>query len=553
MPLLSWRCLCLPGSLVAHSAVTTLARPFSSSRFLRARPRPLRRCRQQERSRATSLSRNKNASAPQRSGKQGILHAHPHADTPLFAPSSPPPASLTTTVDEAHTAGAPRGNSSSTEEKERDLLRYFGRGRCLYDTVSLQSASFALQRASCTQAQRVPLATLFPAPPRLDAQPSPSLSAAACLTEESPRRIGVEPSASFPVDMAVATAEAPALTAPSPVSPPLTHFAPSNLFSHDELQGRHHSDWLQFRLLSARFSSASDSNKFFGAAEVPLRDVCADMAELWSTACMAWEEAVRACSAAMPLSRQHSVCFLIGYAQTQQRAAVGASMQRIAEQVCGLTRTNSAPQLFRVIPVFIGMRTQATLKTDSTVCDSPLADVGATIDPRKADSVTYAKGGLYTLAGTVQCITRLGPHAFNPRMPADASPPAESSRTAPELLCTLEPQIFLLSDSWLHVRSVADLHSGHFVGGYSASDSRGGLATASPASERDWDRRSFKAPSFVPESTRRSVHVVPSVVTDHLSRKEERAVARYVWCDVQRRLGGHRTTETLQPPPPLCL
>ncbi|KAG5476411.1 hypothetical protein LSCM1_04114 [Leishmania martiniquensis] len=548
MPLLPWRCLCLRGSL-AHSAIIALARPLSSSPLPRAQPWPPKRRRRQERGPVASGSRKKRASAPQLSETQGIVQSQGHADSPLLSSSSQPPPSRVTTEGEVRGAVAPASILSSVEEKERELLRYFGRGRHLYDMVQLQSTSFALQRASCTQAQRVPLATLFPAPPRLEGQPSTSVSAAACLTEEPPGGIRVQPSAPCPLSTALATEETPAPTAPSAMPPPLAHVEPSHLFSGDGLQERQHSDWLRFRLLSARFSSATDSNKLFGAAEVPLRDVCTDVTDLWGTACMAWEEAMRTCRGALSSSGPYSVCFLVSYAQTQQRAAVGASMQRIVGQVCELARANSTPQLFRVIPIFIGMRPQALLETRSAACNAPVVEAGAKFDGRSTDNVTYAKGGLYTLAETVQCIARLGPHAFHPRTSADALSPEEPSRATPGL-CTLEPQTFLLSDSWLHVRSVADLHSGKGAAGYAASDSRGGFTAAPPTSEEVWGHRGFEAPFFVPESMRRNVHVVPSVVTDCLSPKEERALARYVWCDMQRRVGNRHAAEAQPPPPP---
>lgn len=448
--------------------------------------------------------------------------------------------------------------SCSTEEKERGLLRYFSCGRCLYDTVPLQSASFALQRASCTQAQRVPLVTLFPAPSPSELRPSLSASAAACPTAESPGPIGVQPPASHPVGKSVATAEGPTQVAPSTASSPLSRVLSSNLFSKYELQERHHSDWLQFRLLSARFSSAFDSNKFFGAAEKPLRDVCADMAEIWDTTCTAWEEAMQARngatgSGAAGLPKRHSACFLVCYVQTQQKAAVGVSMQRIAAQVCELARANYAPQLFRVVPVFIGVRAQMTLCMDATACSFLAADVAATVGAQTTETTVYATGGLYTVAETVQCITHLDPHAFDPRGSSDALPHVASSRGAPELLCTLEPQVFLLSDSWLHVRSVADLYGDDSSMSNSASDNRAASAAASPASEQARNLHAHGARSFVPESTRRNVHVIPAVVADRLSRKEERAIARYIWCDMQRRVSGWRAAATLQPLHPSSL
>ncbi|CAG9576428.1 conserved hypothetical protein [Leishmania major strain Friedlin] len=500
---------------------------------------------------AVSPSSKKHASPPKPSGKQGVFRSHPRGGSQLSSFSSPPSPSPAMTVGDMHGAVAPPRTSCTTEEKERSLLRYFSRGRCLYDTVPLQSASFALQRASCTQAQRVPLVTLFPAPSPSESAASLSTSAAACPTAESPGLIGVQSSASRPVGKSVTTAEGPAPVAPPTASSPLSCNLSSDLFSSYELQEGQHSDRLQFRLLSARFSSASDSNKFFGAAEMPLRDVCADMAEIWDTMCTTWEDAMRAwsgppCSGAAGFSRRHSACFLVCYVQTQQKVAVGMSVQRIAAQVCELARANYAPQLFRVVPIFIGLRAQVTLCMDATACSSLAADVAPMVDARRTETVTYATGGLYTLAETVQCITRLGPHALDPRGSSDASPHVGSSRAAPELLCTLEPQVFLLSDSWLHVRSVADLYGDDSLSN-SASDSRSASAAAPPASEQGQNRHARRATSFVPESTRRNVHVVPAVVADRLSRIEERAIARYIWCNMQRRVSDRRTAETLQP------
>ncbi|CAJ1027088.1 hypothetical protein, conserved [Leishmania lindenbergi] len=555
MPLLRWRCLCWRGSLSAYNAVTTVTRPFSRSSLSHARPRSHKRHQQAERSRTAPHPNKKRVSPPQSSGTHGILNSQPHTGSQRFSSAPSLSSSLTMAVGEVCGVVASPSISCSTEEKERELLRYFGRGRCLYDTVPLQSASFALQRASCMHAQRVPLATLFPAMPRLEGSASLSMPTAASPATESPALIRVQSSSSRLVGKAAATAESPALAAQPTASPPLAHFAPSNPFVNYELQARHHPDWLQFRLLSARFSSTSDSNKSFGAAEVPLRDVCADMAELWGTACTTWEEAMRtccgtaACSAAC-FPSHYSVCFLVCYVQTQQKAAVGMSMQRIAEQVGELARANYAPQLFRVVPIFIGMRTQVELSMDTTTCDSLAAEVEATVDAQTPDTVTYATGGLYTMAETVQCITRLHPHIFDPRESVDVVSHAASPCAASEVVYRLEPQVFLLSDSWLHVRSVADLFSDSSVMAYSASDSPAGFATASPASGWGRTRHGHRVASFVPESTRHHVHVIPAVVTDRLSQREERAIARYVWCSVQRQVSDHRTAAPLQPPQP---
>ncbi|GET89468.1 hypothetical protein, conserved [Leishmania tarentolae] len=552
MSLLSWGCQRVRGGRSTYGPATALRRPFSSSTLSHARPPSRTRRRQEKRCRVASPSSKERTSPVQPSGKQGILHSHFHGDSQPSSSSLPPPPSLGTTVSDVQRAATPPRISCTTVEKERSLLRYFSRGRCLYDTVPLQSASFALQRASCTQAQRVPLATLFPAPFPLQAPASLSMSAIACPTAESPDAVGVQSSASCPTGKVRTTADGPVPVAPSATSPLLSNAVSSNLFSSYELHERQHSDWLQFRLLSARFSSASDSNKFFGAAEMPLRDVCADVAEIWTTTCTAWEEVICASgeaarSGAADFSRHHSACFLVCYAQTQQKVAVGMSMQRIAAQVCELARARHAPQLFRVVPIFIGVREQAVLRTGPTASSSLATDVEVTAGSRRIGATAYATGGLYTLAETVQCITRLEPHVFDAREFTVALPHVASSRTAPEFLCTLEPQVFLLSDSWLHVRNVADLYSDDSAMSDSASDSRSSSAAACPASEQEWNDHSGRSTSFVPESTRRNVHTVPAVVSDRLSRKEERAIARYIWCDMLQRFTDRRKVATLQP------
>ncbi|KAK7201227.1 hypothetical protein NESM_000184300 [Novymonas esmeraldas] len=340
-------------------------------------------------------------------------------------------------------------------ESERDLLRYFGRARRLYDPVPLHSASFTLQRASAQQAQRVPFATLFPTS--------------------------------------------------SPAPPTGGGDAAADLLAGVQLRASQQTDWQYFRHLSPRFSSVADSSKLFGATEVPLQDVCADVAALWKTACAAWEAAMEVvdgaahhhrCGDPQRLSRHYAMCLVVCFSQTQEKWAVGSSMRRIASQVCGLASAGAAaPQLFATTPMFVGLQGRDGL--------------GGTASA--SDTVAYPTGGLYTLAALVQCLTRLAPHVLHPR--ACGSPTSLQGLGDPY---TLQPLVFLLSDSWLHTRSVADLFGDDEVS--AAPPWRDGVV------------------SFTPAAVRRSVHVVPAVVSDRLSGKEEDAFARFIWCTMQRQV-----------------
>ncbi|KPA86853.1 hypothetical protein ABB37_00902 [Leptomonas pyrrhocoris] len=423
-------------------------------------------------------------------------------------------------------------------EKERDLLRYFGRARHHYDAVPLHKATAALQCASNAQANRVPFATLFPSP----TVSPPRASRTSLMNAEGGANASL---------YATTSDDAPYT---SPPSVDASAFAAPNLFVGYDHKLRQFPDWTRARALNTRFGSAVDGNKLFGAREVPLLDISEDTSTVWATLGTAWEEVLlrcsASCSAALSIPSHQSVCFVVCFAQTRQSFAIASSMHFMAQdavQRCAASPAAASP-IFAVVPIYVGVH-------------APLASThrgerrGTKQAQRTLHScVEYASGGLYTCSAVTQCLARMEPRTCA----VPSTEPGQDARTY-----RLDAHVFLVSDTWLNARSVADLYAGHLRASDAGAAAMHMADATSAHEEREgaegihagvvpiFDMLNVKkdtsaagtgaatepAMPFIPDASRQHVHVFPGVVFDQLSRKEQSALGAFLWCTMERVCG----------------
>lgn len=399
--------------------------------------------------------------------------------------------------------------TASIEEREKELLRYFGRARHHYDVVPLHEASAALQGASRAQACRVPFATLFPAP----------VGSASALrsSNEHPTEANDDGDDGTPSHAKAALLVEDAAAASA-----------TDLFVGYSKALSNVSDFHMSRSLSSRLNSSVDGNKEFGTREVPLRDIAVDSSHLWSSLCGSWESVVDHCASCKPplwVPSAQSVCFVVCFAQTMQTYTVGNSFRAMAAEavrLCRTSRSAKAASVFAVVPVYVGVEPTTA---------AAAVRVGQNLSPEVEDGhagrcsggIAYPTGGLYTCAALTQCLSRFAPHT--------------RASTATAGSHTLTPQVFLVSDAWLNARSVADLCSKRVQ-----PSTRQVQTTKRAASSAD--NRSQRPLSFIPEASRRRVHVFPGVISQPLSERERCAFGTSLWSTMERVCSGENKSSS---------
>jgi hypothetical protein len=497
----------------------TLLRCYASTSALRGkRQTSVKRCKHEGRrrhasSRSTSSKKRKIAEAV-----TPVSHEHLQVTSVQFS-SSARGAAATTVADLAAPLTPPK---RSTQERERELLRYFGRARHHYDIVPLHKATAALQCASRTQASRVPFATLFPLPPVSSSSVSLLPYPAATLNADTAAS-AVSPLPLFAMNTTTTTTTTAAASV-SLLSRDAIAFSPSHLFVGYDHKLRQNADWTMSRALNNRFGSTVDANKDSGACDVQLHDIAHDTAELWTRLCAAWEAMLQRCARlgglqeAVPL--QHTVCFLLLFSQTREAIPVAASMQAVAQETMRRCRMSgmAGSSVFAVVPVYVGLEGPTPPHTPCEKLDT--ATSRSKLLCGGASPIVYPSGGLYTCSAVVQCLARVKPHTCKP---------APAAGGKPHRTFVLKTDIFLVSDAWLNPRNLADLYSTHL---------RTFNRTASMAAQKEDDGAALTPlqhpPSFIPDETRQRVHVFPGVVCDRLSVKEQTAFGSYLWSMMRR-------------------
>ncbi|KPI87216.1 hypothetical protein ABL78_3686 [Leptomonas seymouri] len=436
-------------------------------------------------------------------------------------PQAPTTLQQTLAAVEAGTSSSAAACAASAKRDIRDaekaLLRYFGRARHHYNCVPLHKATAALQCASNTQAHRVPFATLFPSPTLPSPPPSQTpITEAADNTDARPRATNSDG----------APSSSPPLADESPFTAP-------NLFLGYDRRLRQFPDFAKSCLLNTRFGNLVDGNKLYGAREVQLLDISEDVSAVWATLRIAWEDLLRRHSSsrrtALRIPLHQSICFLLCFAQSQQSMSITSSMQcivRDAMKQCEASRTASS-HIFAVVPVYIGL--------NAPIPSHPLSD----------SCVEYASGGLYTCSAVVQCFSQMKPHTCT------VAPPSAGGDTR---LHRLDAHIFLLSDSWLNARSVADLHSGHHRAAQAetAASIHSSFRFDSPRGEGAGSKPgagTAKKPclSFIPDASRSNIHVFPGVMVAQLSPTERAAFGSFLWSTMRRVCGKEGGTHAQRP------
>lgn len=124
----------------------------------------------------------------------------------------------------------------------------------------------------------------------------------------------------------------------------------------------------------------------------------------------------------------------------------------------------------------------------------------------------------------------------SPPQSVPSLPLSSLASVSPSSALKLDKRIIFLSDSWLHVRGIADLLRRPGAADRAAANS--GEDECTPRSNRDAaaiaasdDHSVSHRPFyFVPEYEDKQVYVFPAVITDRLSAKELDAFSQYLWC-----------------------
>ncbi|EPY26844.1 hypothetical protein STCU_06050 [Strigomonas culicis] len=262
----------------------------------------------------------------------------------------------------------------------------------------------------------------------------------------------------------------------------------------------------KFNVLNRRYNNTWDSMKDGGGEESSFVDLELDVLTLLRHIkeahrtlahfhAAARREGGRA-ARAFPLPDR--VVFIIAFSQSRNQRGVAMPMLRMVKEAREAMerhnrRATPTGKVLRVVPVLIGL----SCHEDDVRHYASSVRRQAVSAPR--DYLFYPRGGLYTFNACLQCLCTQVRNLFHHH----PSPAARRGRGGgvgnAAVVDPLEFRCFILSEGWLHVRTIASLHH------------RGGADAVS-------------------SHPRCRVEVVPGVVHDYLTGKEMSAFANYIAC-----------------------
>lgn len=268
----------------------------------------------------------------------------------------------------------------------------------------------------------------------------------------------------------------------------------------------------KFNVLNRRYHNVWDGMKDGGGEESSFVDIEEDVLAILHNIKEAHRALVgyHAADETLPDTEQQAraafllpdrVVFCIAFSQTRNRRGVAIPMLRMVKEVSESVgrhnrQTTTTNKVLRVVPILVGLSCpEEDVKLYASLAEDRNKDFSA---PK--DYIFYPKGGLYTFNACLQCLCTQIKNMFH-ICPSGL----DNGVMAP----ALQFRCFILSEGWLHVRTIASLHHSVYV------------EAAAAAPEIKGNFHNF-------------VEVVPGVVNDCLTGEEIAAFAHYIACRAVR-------------------